>query len=518
MEKVESTFIKSIKAARRVSTPIIAVQTPDPASTIKNIVPITNGAPLLSWDIVRGILPINDAGVAAIKKNSDIDYSMITNPTEALLEAQKLPARSILFFHNAQLYITTKNESVIQAIWNLRDTFKQDGRTLILLTPNLKLPTELTQDILILDEPLPTREELGKLIQKTYEDAGLNEEPDKFNKAVESLVGLSAFSAEQVTAMSLTKTGIDLDNMWERKRKTIEAQPGLSVWKGSETLADVGGLENIKSFLTKLMTGNEPPNVILFIDEVEKVMGTSGGTTDTSGTSQEMMGEQLSYMEDNEVTGVIAIGPPGAGKSLIAKVAATIGGILCIQFNFSAMKDSLVGNSTKNLRNALKVVDAVSGGKVLCIATCNSITSLPPELRRRFSFGTFFFDLPSKEERISIWPLYLKKYGLLDRAYLTAHDAIDVYVPNDEGWTGAEIRNCCNLSYRLNISLVEAASYIVPVCESAKESIDKLRREASGRFISASTPGKYIYKDEKLEKIEGQVAQAITRRFDIGQA
>ena len=54
-----------------------------------------------------------------------------------------------------------------------------------------------------------------------------------------------------------------------------------------------------------------------------------------------------------------------------------------------------MGASTERLRTALQIIDAVSQGRMLFIATCNSIASLPPELRRRFTLGTFFFDLPT---------------------------------------------------------------------------------------------------------------------------
>jgi hypothetical protein len=49
--------------------------------------------------------------------------------------------------------------------------------------------------------------------------------------------------------------------------------------------------------------------------------------------------------------------------------------------------------------------DAVSQGRELFIATGNSITSLPPGLRCRFTLGTFFFDLSSVEERAAIWKI-----------------------------------------------------------------------------------------------------------------
>jgi SpoVK/Ycf46/Vps4 family AAA+-type ATPase len=159
------------------------------------------------------------------------------------------------------------------------------------------------------------------------------------------------------------------------------------------------------------------------------------------------------------------------------------------------MKNSLVGESGKQTRRALQVIESISKGRVLFVATCNAITTLPPELRRRFNFGTFFFDLPTKSERDIIWKIYLKKYNISNPI-----------IPKDSGWTGAEIRTCCKLSSQLNISLIDAAKYIVPVSQSAPEQIESLRRLASGRFISASQEGVYT-KTEQPEQPGGRKLQ-----------
>jgi len=147
------------------------------------------------------------------------------------------------------------------------------------------------------------------------------------------------------------------------------------------------------------------------------------------------------------------------------------------------MESSLVGASTDRLRTALKIIDAVSQGRMLFIATCNSIASLPPELRWRFTLGTFFFDLPTPEEREIIWQIYFKKYGVTGD------------LPSDDGWTGAEIKECCRKAYRLGMTLTQAARYIVPVSRSAAEQVKALRQMASGKFISASTPGVHQYQE-----------------------
>ena len=166
---------------------------------------------------------------------------------------------------------------------------------------------------------------------------------------------------------------------------------------------------------------------------------------------------------------------------MIAKATGNTARKPTVRFDLGGMKGSLVGESNARLRSSLKVVDAISGGRVLCIATCNSLANLPPELRRRFAFGTFFFDLPSDEDRKAIWAIYFKKYGF----------DVSTALPEDTDWTGAEVRQCCEIADRLGITLIEASSFIVPVAVSAKDEIEKLRTRANHSFISASYPGVY---------------------------
>jgi SpoVK/Ycf46/Vps4 family AAA+-type ATPase len=68
-----------------------------------------------------------------------------------------------------------------------------------------------------------------------------------------------------------------------------------------------------------------------------------------------------------------------------------------------------------------------------------------PSPSPRFTLGTFFFDLPTADERETIWRIYLKKYGVSGE------------LPNEEGWTGAEIKECCRKAQRLGITLAQAS-------------------------------------------------------------
>jgi hypothetical protein len=400
---------------------------------------------------------------------------------EVLMLARKLPPETILFLHNAHRLL--ESFAVVQAIWNLRDIFKFDARTLVMLCPDVQLPPELAGDVLTLDEPLPEANELKEIVHDCYEAASLAAPDDATTEqATDAIAGLAAFPAEQVTAMSLTPSGLDTAALWERKRQVIEQTPGLSVWRGGETFQDVGGVENIKSFLSRLIHGRKTPRAIVFLDEIEKALSSGGQFGgDTSGVSQDQLGTLLSWMQDNAATGIICIGPPGCSKSMIAKATGNEAGVPTIQLDLGAMKGSLVGQSEQQIRSALKVVKAMAQDRVFFIATCNSIGVLPPELRRRFTFGTFYFDLPTSEERERIWEIYRAKYEL---------DAQQDQL-SDDGWTGAEIKQCCEIAWRLKCSLGEAADYIVPVSRSASDQIEQLRNQASGRFTSASYSGVY---------------------------
>jgi len=481
MEEFASVF----RAARSVSTPLVAVRTADPASTIRFVTETVEQErrlpPVVAWDVMRGLWAIGkESSEELARALGDRDPASVS-PADALVLAREFSEDALLLYANAHRF--WNEPSVMQGIWNLRDTFKANGRMLVLLASlGATLPAELSQDVFILDQPLASKEDLEGILRGTFKDAGLAEpEGGLMGRAVDALIGLGAFPAEQALAMSLVHGELDTDDLWERKRQMIEQTPGLSVWRGGETFDDLGGLENVKQFLRAVLAGIDPPRVIVFIDEIEKAFAGTG--TDLSGVKTEMAGTMLTWMQDHEAEGLILLGPPGSAKSATAKATGNSAGIPTIAFDLTAMESSLVGASGDRLRTALKVVEAVSQGRTLFIATCNSIASLPPELRRRFTTGTFFFDLPPAEERQAIWKIYLTKYGVSGEP------------PNDQGWTGAEIKECCRKAYRLKMTLKEAAQYIVPVSRSAAEQVKALRQMASGKFISASKPGVYQHEE-----------------------
>lgn len=505
-----------VKLARKVSTPIVAISTADQWATMAAIAEsFENRPPIIQWDCARGLLPVNNEGKAALKQVMPKDDDAIpgivpgTNLVEALGLAANLPPKSLLFLLNAHRFF--QEPAVIQSILNIREQFKENARTLALLGAIIQLPIELQQDVMTFDEQLPGEDQLEAVIRREVKAAreATKDIPDPdaetVRHAVEALSGLALFPAEQSVAMSIAACRrLDVDQLWDRKRAFVRQTRGLKFDTGGTTFDNIGGLDFIKKAARSLFAGKRPPRAIIRIDEIEKHMaGASGVIADSSGVSQDALGVILREMEDNRWRGMIAVGPPGSGKSLFTQSLGRTYGVPTLELDLGALKGSLVGQSEENIRNAMKVIKAIAGLGAYWVATCNKLDVLPPELRRRFQRGIWFFDLPTAEELRPIWRMHLDRCGLPD----DIEECLKVSTVAGESWTGAEVRNICDLAEENGEPVLDLLDQIIPVSVSDPDSIERLRKLAAGKFLSASVPGKYVHPADR-----GTVAGPTTRR------
>ncbi len=493
--KDQTTEQSPWRDVRRAGCPLVCYETADPKQTITNVRKAMNGTeettPVCSWDCNRGMTGVNDAGSTLCKDwqcdptntgecGTALDF-LFSKTREA--KAGETFNRGVFFFHNSHRFID--DARVMQGVWNLRDAFEPIGVTLVLLATIGKVPIELRNDVVTLSDPLPTPAEISKLCGHIAKDAAKNgaeidpAEIEADEVIADTLTGISGFGVRQTFAMAVRKTGVDPELLWERKRKLVEQTRGLKLWRPKTGFESIGGLDRLKADLTAILTSSATPvRAIYFWDEIEKMF--AGAQGDTSGTSQDQVGVVLKVMQDEGLPGIILAGPAGTGKTEIGKGAGGVAGSPVIAFDFGACKGSLVGESEQTVRSMMQVAQAVSGGKALVIATCNSMSVLPPELRRRFKLGTYLVELPSESEQALIWPIWIKRFDLPKQP-----------LPACDQWTGSEISACCEIAYRTGRTLIQAAQNIVPVAKSGKAQIEALRRMADGVFLSANHGGVY---------------------------
>lgn len=510
-------MLDNFRAARRVGVSLIAISCFDPEATMASIQALVkeiedkkelvddDRTSIVQWDVIQGWIARTDPSKLAIasalmgdSEKGEIPIEATQDPVEHLDYASRFPPKTILFVLGGHNYL--EQAPFKQAVWNLRDKFKTSRRTLVLLGPSFSFPPELQQDVLVIDEELPTDEEIKKIVERVMSAAKVTPKNGCIDKAVDSLRGLPTFPAEQATAMCLSPKGLDLDMLWERKRSLISQTPGLSVFKDGGGFDSLGGLDEVKNRFKRIISGKAAPKVIVFIDEIEKAM--AGATSDGSGTSQDQLGVLLTEMTEKNYTGTLFVGPPGAAKSAFAKAVGNEAGILTIKMDLGAMKgNGLVGQAEKEIRHAMKVIEAVGGpGGAFFIATSNDIRVIKPELKRRMRKGIWYFDLPSIEERQSIWKIFCEKYG---EKYRPDH------INFDTNWTGAEIENCVQTSWEEGITFKEAAKGIIPVSISARDDIRRLRVESNGKYNSVTYPGAYNYTSDEQQTAQTPAERAI---------
>jgi hypothetical protein len=480
--------------AWRVGVPIIGVTTPDQTAAAAAVRAAVNGkaAAVVAHDIVRGLAGVDPAGEALVAQlcRGEDPALVSRSPADALmLFVGGAPARSILVMSQAHRWL--EDPAAVQALMLARDRLKADQRLVVLMAPEIKLAPELRNDVEILDDPLPGADEIKAVVREVCRAAEINISDADLDAAAGALTGLSAYAVEQVAALSLDLKSqprrMDVAACWERKASVINSTPGLKLEQPKVNFGMVGGLDAVKTWFDRLCAGPARPDAVIFVDEIEKALagaGSAGGPGDSSGTSQDALGVLLKEMQDNGDAGMILLGPPGSGKSLVARAMAGTIGVPCLSMDLGSMKGSLVGQSEANIRMAMRVKDAVCR-RPLWVGTCNRLDSLAPELRRRFTRGLWFCDLPDEAERLAILKIHLKAFSVTEQA--------EPLVAATAGWSGANIRDVAESAWALGTSFGEASRYVVPASVQDPDGITRLRQLASGRFISCSIPGVYRY-------------------------
>jgi len=380
-------------------------------------------------------------------------------------------------------------------------------QAIIVLSPSGDVPAELQGQTTVIEWPLPDRDEIGSMLDATLAPYAEDERVTKpsngeRDSAIDAALGLSESEARGCYAKSLVQyRRIDAVAVGKEKKRVITASRVLEWYDplpgGMEM---VGGLDLLKSWLA----------------------------TRRSAYSAKARAYGLPAPK-----GALLVGVPGCGKSLTAKAIATAWGIPLLRVDLGALKSKYVGESEANLRKVFNVISAIGRcvvwfdelekslagatqgaadggvssdalgavlswmqerqGEAFVIATCNDVSSLPPELLRKGRFDELFFvDLPNATERAQVLGATLKSFKR-DAATIDCRAVAEAC----EGYTGSEIAALVpdGLFAAFNDSerelstadLIAAAATVTPLSETAKDKIAALRAWAKGRARPATS-------------------------------
>ena len=436
---------------------------------------------IYSWDLVAGL-----------KDHATGQARQMPDPLKPLAAVPTLPESSILFLKDFHKFITAVE--VFRTVKNLIPVLKATDRHVVIVSPVLNIPIELEKDITVLNFQLPTVAELIETAKKIVEENALfSVEVDE--KAISAGKGLTLHEAENAMALSLVQEKTFSKKIIENEKLQAVRKSGLMELYESVSEDQLGGLEPLKKYIHNRKRGFEDTNL-------------------------------------PRPRGILLVGLPGAGKSLTAKVTASVLDFPLIRLDITSLKGSLVGESEQKMRQALSIIDAISpcvvwideiekslggvqssnktdGGTTsamfgylltwmqeskspkFIVATCNDIDDLlsisQGALLRRFD-DIFFVDLPSEQERTEI----LK---IMNARYNTNHE---LSLSNRmEGWTGAEIEKFVIASVYDGVD--EAFANIKPLYHQNREKIEKAREWAKFNARLANSSQDELKKERRIK-------------------
>ncbi|OEC87078.1 MULTISPECIES: AAA family ATPase [Methanobacterium] len=465
---------------------------------------------LFTWKITTGL----STGESLTKK-------VIKDPIEVLDFIEKYEEPAIFVLIDFHIYFgrsgTAPDIHVIRKIRDVSSALKRslNPKNVIFVSPSLILPDDLQKEITIVDFELPSFDEIISLIEEMIETNKRNNritvdlDPHEKECLARASLGLTLEEAENAFARSMVEDGClnieDLDVVIEEKRQIIKKTEILEFISTDLEMSDVGGLENLKTWLKKRNKS--------WFDSAKRY-GISAPR------------------------GVLITGVPGCGKSLIVKAISSMWQLPFLRLDIGKVFSGVVGSSEKNMREAIKIAETISpcilwideiekafggigggdGGTservfgtfltwmqektkpVFVAATANNIRLLPPEFLRKGRFDEIFFvDMPTHKERVNIFQIHIKK-RLIDQNVVGDFELSDelLYHLADltEGYSGSEIEQVVisalfdAFSEDRSINLHDFEKAIistVPLSKTQEEEIMRIREWANVRAVAATS-------------------------------
>ena len=391
----------------------------------------------------------------------------------------------------------------------LKDTLRyiENGyKTVFMTSPFMDIPTEMANDVVLVDVPLPKSDEIERLIQLVIskEKHGQNllqaftpQVMDQFLKISSGLTSQQVMQAfRKVFAGKSAVTENEIGALYEEKTQIVRKSGILELVPRDIKFDDLGGFGNMKKWLDQRKD--------LFSSRAREY-----GLTMPKG--------------------VLMMGISGCGKSLCVKALADFWKLPLLRLDMGRMYDGIMGAPEECFRKAIKTAEASSpcvlwideieaglanagqkamGGSasrvlahfltwmqektapVFVGATANEIELLPPEILRKGRFDELFYvELPQDREREEIMRIHLGRRNVNGSQF-----EFGPLVKVTEGFNGAELEQgviaAIFRAFTENREVTQNDLYIgleniVPLSTTMQEQIKKLERWAHNRALKA---------------------------------
>ena len=449
-----ATLVSLIADNFKASLPVISIDSPscEEEAMIETLckVGIDLGLPVLVYDEVN-FLRVPDTVIGqGLSYEKFTEFRPQANPlVEVLLYIREYegPALFVLVDIHHNLGGDQVNHEAVRFIKTLAMELTRSRKRLVILGQDMALHSSLEGLVTELTNQLPDGDTIGQCVDQALSD--LVEDFDRPGFAItltnperqrlyQSCQGLTQFEISRALRLAAVSDGVIDSATAERiASQKITKLRKLNVEFCGKPQVEAAGLDLLKAWINR--------------------KGKRFHTPDPLRPAPK---------------GMMLVGVPGSGKSLIAQTIGTLWNVPVLSVDMGSIYGSLVGESEANLRRLLSTAEAIapcvlfldeiekalagvnspgdSGvsqrlfGKLLTwmqektapvfvLATANNIAGLPPEFTRKGRFDEIFFvDLPNPLERKAILEAHLSRYGVagVDITHILAAT---------EGFSGAEL-------------------------------------------------------------------------------
>jgi len=447
----------------------------NPQEGQRKVIPL-DAEDIVEFDITRGII---DFVTKQRRKNLDT-LSKLDLFLETLIEKRTFTNEKVFIFKNmGDVWSDPHIQTYLQMFASM---YERDMRnptrgntyhqltTLIIVSPETvsMLPAQLEKIVTVIDVPAPTQEEIMAEVESipiSYEYATESQILGIRTEMCRTLQGLQLYEVNQILKSASVRTGGFLSQTTiklalEEKKQIVKKSGIVEVVDANVEFSEVGGLDVIKEQL----------------EEKKEIFHNLNLATECNLPLPK---------------GILIIGMPGCGKSMIAKSVANLFDMSLLRLDINRLMGQYVGQSEANLRKALETAEAAHpcvlwideiekafagsniGGNnndmlvmrlmghfltwmqerktpVYIVATANDV--MRPEFMRKGRFDeVYFVDFPNTAERKDIFEKKINHYkksksGVFDFSQLKSYDRIveQMVGTTNFGFSGAEIESLVN--------------------------------------------------------------------------
>jgi len=511
---------ETLEARIYSSFPIIKIETDEEPRVLYAIRRIARrvGKKAISWSIASGTTDLeknshassmNSWSVDGLDSNTYKNEDQNTPDPEDALEALGKRKDSIIVLLDFHPHL--HNPRVVRLLKELAFQCEQSNNKIVLISHSIQVPDEVARLTQPFEVRMPSKVEIAELIdQETALFKVKNESKDlKIDETARSLLINNLVGVNTSDAQRLIRNAIYIDNaitesdvpeIKKAKYDLISQSGALTYEYDTSSFNNIGGFINLKAWVKKRKNA---------------ILSESDNPAKTKDRPK----------------GILLLGVQGCGKSLAARALSGQLGIPLIRLDFGSLFNKYVGESEKNIREALRSAEVMSpcvlwideleksitsgsddntgaSSRILSyllnwmqenksgtfvVATANDITALPPELIRKGRLDEIFFvDLPNQSVRVDILRSVLSK-----RTLQTDEPSLVRIARACQGFSGAEIEQAVvsaiydssyNNSPLCADSIIHELRQTQPLSVVRAESINALRQWAANRTVPVDDP------------------------------